>query len=166
VKPTDRGSLSFGRRYYEPLLICFYIASCGKIYIAQGVALQSFKVTQGHHNWYQPQPICDFLLAFHCNYMPCLTSISSRYNDLLVENLCSFAVFTHTSLVWRPSKGFTCDLADESWHQKTTECMGERRWTPHDLMVHQFDTLPTTVTDRRTDWRTKRHRSLQSVMCR
>jgi len=41
------------------------------------------------------------------------------YNDLLVENLRSFAVFTNHSLVWNPRKGgFPWDLTDESWSQK------------------------------------------------
>jgi len=53
--------------------------------------------------------LCAYLLSF------------PRYNDLLIEKICVFAVFTDTNLVWSPTQGIRTrwrHILYEIWCQK------------------------------------------------
>ena len=78
-------------------------------------ALRLFKVIE---NGTQNQiPVCDFLLVFHCNYMPVL----DRFRDITNywSKICFLSPFyTYPSFVWSHCNGFSSDLQYVSLYQK------------------------------------------------
>jgi len=46
LKSTEPGLSFYRRQHYGSIFICFYTASSGKICIAKGIALRSFRVIE------------------------------------------------------------------------------------------------------------------------
>jgi len=79
LKSTD-ASLSFCRLYYASISIWFYSANSAKILFSVRWCV-TFVLSHSRSkigtNW---KPACDFLLVFHCNYVP----IFSNFRDITI----------------------------------------------------------------------------------
>jgi len=110
---THPANLCTTAKIYRPSVI-FLLVTAWSIYTytqraakeaGWGCALGSFEVIQGHWNWYQlGKPICTSWGSPYAIY--CYSPLLWRYALIVFEiQICTFAIFTHHSLVWSHRKG-------------------------------------------------------------
>jgi len=104
-----------------------------------------FKVTQGHWNGLDRSGTFDFLLTFHSKHRPVFNHF--QYNEIISD------VYLKP-----PLRGFSLELCDGAWVSKT-KMMGLPRRKKNNLMISLAAVIQYwSVTDRRTDGQTDRHR--------